>query len=402
MGMAVNPLTVTVVGTTATKVDILANFTATASGGTSPYAFNWTATGGQPTTGVASTLNVTYGVRGTYTVLVTVTDATLATNTASLTITITAQPATVKVTGPSGITVGSPVTFNGVTTGGTLPYTFSWTATGGSPSSGTGNSFTTTYSSTGSFTVNVVATDVDSVTASSSATIQVYPIGVLGIDCAYGSSLEGGTFPSSVTGSVPYSGADFDGTLDKSCQATYLADTDGGLHPLVSDNPTAVVTSGDGGGITVDVVAALNPVTSMTTFDISLKFDVRELNAVIIDQSGLIWSGAGLPVGASVLTLAKAIDNNAGTIRLAQVLLGAAPSDNVELFRVRFDVVGSSSSGISIFNDHLLSSNGPLPYTVQSLNSLDTHSIYDILNTATLGFQDNLLSHQTPRFLVSP
>src|SRR2546427_13084036 len=50
---------------------------------------------------------------------------------------------------------------------------------------------------------------------------------VLGLDCAYGSSVEGGAFPSSVTTSAPYSAPDFDGTLDSICQATYLADTDG-------------------------------------------------------------------------------------------------------------------------------------------------------------------------------
>ncbi len=402
VGMAANPLTVTVIGTTATKVDILANFTATASGGTLPYAFNWTATGGQPTTGVASTLNVTYGVRGTYTVLVTVTDATLATNTASLTITITAQPATVKVTGQSGITVGSPATFNGVTTGGTLPYTFSWTATGGNPSSGTGNSFSTTYSSAGSFTVNVIATDVDGVTASSSAPIQVYLKGVLGIDCGYGSSAEGVTFPSSITTSAPYTTSDFDGTLDTSCQATYLADSDGALHPLVSDNPTAIVASDAGGGITIDVVAALNPVTSMNSFDLSLKYDTRELNAVLIDQSGLAFGGFNLPPGAILLTLAKTIDNNAGIIRLAQVLTNApSQSGDVELFRVRFDIVGSGNSSINIVND-ILGNPAAIPYTKQPLSGLDSQSIYNTLNTATLGFQDNFTFTPDPEVPGQP
>jgi hypothetical protein len=402
VGMAANPLTVTVTGTTATKVGILANFTATASGGTLPYAFNWTATGGQPTSGVASTLNVTYGVRGTYTVLVTVTDATRATNTVSLTITITAQPATVKVTGPSGITVGSPATFNGVTTGGTLPYGFSWTATGGNPSSGTGNSFSTTYSSAGSFTVNVVATDVDGVTASSSATIQVYPKGVLGIDCGYGSSAEGVTFPSSITTSAPYTTSDFDGTLDKSCQGTYLADTDGALHPLVSDNPTAIVASDAGGGITIDVVAALNPVTSMNSFDLSLKYDTRELNAVLIDQSGLAFGGFNLPPGAILLTLAKTIDTNAGIIRLAQVLTNApSQSGDVELFRVRFDIVGSGNSSINIIND-ILGNPAAIPYTKQPLSGLDSQTIYNTLNTAALGFTDNFTFTPNPEVPGQP
>src|SRR6266849_2932918 len=145
----------------------------------------------------------------------------------------------------------------------------------------------------------------------------------LGFDCAYGASLETGVFPSSITTSAPYTTPDFDGTLDRNCQATYLGDTDGALHPLVSDNPTAVVNPGDGGGLTIDVVAALNSSTVMSGFDIRVKYDPTVLNAVLVDQSGLIWGGTGLQTGAFVLTLAKAIDPIAGIVRLAQVLVAA-------------------------------------------------------------------------------
>src|SRR6266567_883205 len=100
----------------------------------------------------------------------------------------------------------------------------------------------------------------------------------LGIDCAYGSNLEGAPFPTSVITPAPYSSSDFDGTLDTSCQATYLADTDAALHPLVSDNPTAVATGG--GGFTVDVVADLATGQVMNGFDVSLQFNTKQLQAV--------------------------------------------------------------------------------------------------------------------------
>src|SRR3989442_13710104 len=114
----------------------------------------------------------------------------------------------------------------------------------------------------------------------------------LGLDCAYGSNIAGGVFPTSVTTSAPYTGPDFDGTFDSSCQTTYLVDTDVGtpgcpcLHPLVEDNPsnTAVTPAGAGGGLTIDVVAALGSNTTFTQtingFDISVKYDPHFVNVV--------------------------------------------------------------------------------------------------------------------------
>src|SRR5438132_7877235 len=108
---------------------------------------------------------------------------------------------------------------------------------------------------------------------------------VLGLDCAYGSNAEPpAAFPTSVTTSAPYSGPDFDGTLDSSCQATYLGDTDGVIHPLVEDNPTAIVAAGAGGGLTIDVVASLNSTTTINGFDISVKYDSDYVSAAIVNQ----------------------------------------------------------------------------------------------------------------------
>src|SRR6266849_4966449 len=76
----------------------------------------------------------------------------------------------------------------------------------------------------------------------------------LGFDCAYGANAEGGVFPTSITNSAPYASSDADTTLDRTCQATYLADTDAAtvgcpcLHPLVSDNPTNTLVTPAGSG----------------------------------------------------------------------------------------------------------------------------------------------------------
>src|SRR6266704_3267317 len=246
----------------------------------------------------------------------------------------------------------------------------------------------------------------------------VYPVAgqgtsnALGIDCAYGSNLEGVAFPASVITPAPYSASDFDGTLDTSCQATYLADTDAALHPLVSDNPTAVATGG--GGFTVDVVTELIAGQTMNGFDVSLQFNTKQLQAVGFDQSGLAFGGVGLAAGGFVLTLSKTIDNTGGIVRLAQVVVNSPQSGTVELFRVRFDVVGSAiaplpcpagapnpAAAICIFND-VLTSPASISHTTQSLTTLDTQIIYDTLNAATLGFVDNWTFSPNPEVPGSP
>lgn len=416
------PLTVVITGTTTTKVGIVANFTATASGGTPPYTtYSWTAPGGNPSTqtGPKSYLNTTYSVKGTYTVGVAVTDSVgavasappAAINIAALALSIVLTAASGIGSPPSAITLGTLYGVAASISGGTTPYATSWNFgdnTGNIAGGGTNpNVISHNYTSTGIFTVKFNATDANAVLASRSATIHVYPLSVLGIDCAYGSNAEGSPFPTSVPASAPYTGSDFDGTLDTNCQATYLADTDATVHPLVSDNPTAVVLPGAGGGITLDVVAALNPINTINGFDVSLKYDTKQLNAVAIDQSGLIWSGSSLPPGAILLTLAKTINNTGGTVRLAQVLIGAPQGPNsVELFRARFDIVGSGNKGVTLVND-VLTTPYSLPHVTQSLTKLNSSSIYDVLptggaGTTTLGFEDNWTFTPSPEVPGQP
>src|SRR2546427_9207641 len=226
---------------------------------------------------------------------------------------------------------------------------------------------------------------------------------ILGLDCAYGSNLEVAAFPASVTTSAPYSSPDFDGTLDSSCQATYLGDTDGAIHPLVSDNPSAVVAPGAGGGLTVDVVASLNSTTTINGFDISVAYDPHVLNGVIIEQTGLIWGGNGLPTGAFVLTLAKTFDNVGGVARLAQVLVGAPQQGGTsELFRVRFDLVGASlSSPVQIVSDTLTNPSKVL-HNTNPPTAIDSTGIYDALSGITTGLAASWTFSPTPEVPGSP
>lgn len=130
------------------------NATVTASGGTAPYTYSWSPSGGTGTSATALSA-------GTYTV--TVTDSRGCTRTASVTIT---QPAVVSGT----ISASTNVSCNGgnngsatvTATGGTAPYTYSW-----SPSGGTGS--TASGLVAGSYTVTI--TDSRGCTGTATATI---------------------------------------------------------------------------------------------------------------------------------------------------------------------------------------------------------------------------------------
>src|SRR4029077_21232751 len=110
-------------------------FTATVNGGASPYTFSWNFGDGSAL-GATNPVSHVYATKGTFTVTLTITDSSTPTHqTASVTATVTvaALALTVAVAGPTTGTVGTAVIFTAAGSGGTTPYTFAWTATGGSP-----------------------------------------------------------------------------------------------------------------------------------------------------------------------------------------------------------------------------------------------------------------------------
>ena len=155
------------------------SFTATASSGTAPYSFSWNFGDGAGNIAGGSanpnTQTHTYTKSGTFTVNVNATDANGKRATASSTIRIstTTPPLSVSISGPGSGILGSSLGFAATATGGAPPYSFSWTAAGGSPASGTGSSFTTIFNTQGKYTVSVTATDAGGKVASSSTTVNV-------------------------------------------------------------------------------------------------------------------------------------------------------------------------------------------------------------------------------------
>jgi hypothetical protein len=220
---------------------------------------------------------------------------------------------------------------------------------------------------------------------------------ILGVACGFGASNPTLPFPAPIT--FP----DGTGQLSSTCQ--WAGDVDGDVaatpDPLVSDSPEAFLAPNPGGGFTADILIT-NLNTIVNGFDLTLYYDTRVLSAVVFDQSGLQFGSS------QSITLAQYINPVNGTIRLAQVVLGTFPgcqnppctNVSVELFRVRFDVVGAGVGSITFATNpqcnlstnhcNVITSPQAVPHTTQS-GSLSTNAWFNLVNNrpSGLGFLVN-------------
>src|SRR5207247_970298 len=190
------------------------SFTGSASGGTSPYSYSWSF--GDGSTGTGSSVTHTYASTGSFTIVLTVSDSSSPqqTTTSQQSITVSSTPPALTASftySPSSPQAGQQVTFTASASGGTTPYTFSWSF--GDGSTGTGSSVTHAYSSAGTFIVALTVKDSGSPqqTATSQKTLTVTsPPPTLAASFTFSpSSPQAGqqvTFAASATGgTTPYS-----------------------------------------------------------------------------------------------------------------------------------------------------------------------------------------------------
>ena len=152
------------------------SFSASTIGGSPPYAYSWNF--GDGSTGTGSSVTHTYSSAGSFNVILTIKDAgsPQQTATSQQTISVTNPSSTLTASftyTPSSPQTGQSVTFTGTASGGTSPYTFTWSF--GDGSTGTGASTTHTYSLVGSYVVTLTVVDSGSPqqTTTSQRTISV-------------------------------------------------------------------------------------------------------------------------------------------------------------------------------------------------------------------------------------
>lgn len=190
------------------------------TGGVPPYT--WTATGGTPTTGAGDTFTYTAGsTPGVFNV--TVRDSTGQFKSVKVTISVSALAVV-----PSAVTLAPGQVQVFQASGGLAPFT--WTASGGTPTSGTGSSFTyTAGSAAGVFTVSVK--DGTGRIASATVTITVPTIGFINVTANPGSVTCGGasTITATVTDTngAPLAGVQVTFSADKGSLSATTATTNG-------------------------------------------------------------------------------------------------------------------------------------------------------------------------------
>jgi hypothetical protein len=138
-------------------------FNCNATGGTTPYSYQWYLNASAVSGANGSSWTCTFNSSGAYTVYLRVTDsATPTANTQqsnTVAITINAAPSVAASPNFSTIDFGQSQTFTSAISGGTSPYSYQWYLNGAPVSGATGASWTFTPASAGSYTVYVKVTD---------------------------------------------------------------------------------------------------------------------------------------------------------------------------------------------------------------------------------------------------
>lgn len=212
--VATGPLAQALVSSTFAEVgESIAFSTPLATGGTSPYAYNWTFGDGSGSSG--PTVDHRYSTPGGYVATLTVTDALGLENVTSASLRIVALPTVSVGTFRSTIDAGGTVTFASAVTGGIAPFSFAWRF--GSVGTSTLANPTFAFASVGRYLVNLTVTDAhdENATASTAITVNAPLSANASVNASALPAFSNFTFSTSVSGGSPpitYQWAFGDGT----------------------------------------------------------------------------------------------------------------------------------------------------------------------------------------------
>jgi len=199
LNVNISSFSVSITGPTTGATNTNYTYTASVSGGTSPYTYKW------DNNAISSSITRSWSSSGTYTVSVQVTDSTglTASNSISVTISTTYIGLTVDLFGPTKGYTNTTYTFTASAGGGYSPYQYSWN--GGAY--GSTSSYSTSWSSPGTYTVTVTVKDNTSNVTSTIITIKIVnPLSVSISGPTTGNASTNYTFTANPTGGFsPYS-----------------------------------------------------------------------------------------------------------------------------------------------------------------------------------------------------
>ncbi|HYU87397.1 MAG TPA: PKD domain-containing protein, partial [Candidatus Bathyarchaeia archaeon] len=264
-----------------TESTVSISFNAAAAGGTTPYrSYSWTFGDGTSATTTTATTSHTYNSTGTFSAAVTVTDSSGKTASSNVSVIVNAKLTVTAVAIPNPIEVGVADGFTSPTTGGVGAETCTWTFGDG----GTANtcSASHTYSSAGTFTAIVTATDALGVTATNNTTITVSPkltviVTTSTSNPVVGQSLTLSATPSGGVGTATCIWNFGDTTTGSGCSTTHTYTTSGTFTATVTAtdiltvNATTTVTFNVGSALAVILVISANP----TELAVSTTFTAR-------------------------------------------------------------------------------------------------------------------------------
>src|SRR5574343_73583 len=352
-----------------------------ATGGTGPYTYNWTP--GNPTgDGTVSVTGLTIGVW-----TCTVTDANGCTTTRNFTIT---QPTALVLTAASQTNVSCNGGSNGSATvgvsGGTTPYTYSWSPSGGTAATASGLS-------AGTYTVTV--TDANGCSGTQSFTItQPTALSI----ASNSQTQESCVGANDATATVSISG----GTGGY----TYSWSSSGGTAAIASGLTagTYTVTATDANGCTISQVYTITTVLDVTNPTIIAPADVTEntdtactatgvaLGTPIVADNCTVASYSSdapaiFPFGTTVVTwtVTDGLGNTASATQNVTVTDVEVPNVITQDITVQLDINGAATITPSMINDGSTDNCGIDTITLSDL-SFDCSNVGS--NTVTLTVTD--------------
>ncbi len=164
-------------------------FNCSGTGGVPPLSYSWTF--GDAQTGTGSSASHTYTSAGTYTATCTTTDSQGVKATATATAAVNTDPSATLSPAALSILQGQSVSLTVSASGGTGPYSYSWSGLPPGCSVPTGPTLTCTPSATGTFVIQVTATDGKGISASAGSNVMVNP-SFIGMPAVQGYAVVGG------------------------------------------------------------------------------------------------------------------------------------------------------------------------------------------------------------------